>query len=223
MTKTYGNSISFMQKLKKIVIATLIVTVGFTILSINENSLSEIIAEEAGEDKGYNFAEDTIITGIFYFHDGPEISRFEVFRQISGFNAREPFVFELDKIVGSTPLLHKAADLSFFYRNSPADRQGGLTEFDVKIVISQGSEQKRAFKYTGCFVSDNSVLTRTDNEEGWTLVRNSGFAVVDKFEFQCQELDPLNPVYDEMISNKDESNTKSSIDYQKEQKSLGRQ
>ncbi len=223
MTKTYSNLISFMQKLKKIVIATLIVTVGFTILSINENSLSEIIAEEAGEDKGYNFAEDTIITGIFYFHDGPEISRFEVFRQISGFNARETFVFELDKIVGSTPLLHKAADLSFFYRNSPAERQGGLTEFDVKIVISQGSEQKRAFKYTGCFVSDNSVLTRTDNEEGWTLVRNSGFAVVDKFEFQCQELDPLNPVYEEMISNKDKSNTKSSIDYQNEQKSLGRQ
>ena len=125
--------------------------------------------------------------------------------------------------MGSTPLLHKAADLSFFYRNSPADQQGGLTEFDVKIVISQGSEQKRAFKYTGCFVSDNSVLTRTDNEEGWTLVRNSGFAVVDKFEFQCQELDPLNPVYEEMISNKDESNTKSSADYQKEQKSLGRQ
>lgn len=212
-----------MQKLKKILIVTLIATVGFTILSINENSLSEIIAEEAGEDKGYNFAEDTIITGIFYFHDGPEISRFEVFRQISGFNARETFVFELDKIVGSTPLLHKAADLSFFYRNSPAERQGGLTEFDVKIVISQGSEQKRAFKYTGCFVSDNSVLTRTDNEEGWTLVRNSGFAVVDKFEFQCQELDPLNPVYEEMISNKDKSNTKSSIDYQNEQKSLGRQ
>lgn len=212
-----------MQKLKKILIVTLIATVGFTILSINENSLSEIIAEEAGEDKGYNFAEDTIITGIFYFHDGPEISRFEVFRQISGFNARETFVFELDKIVGSTPLLHKAADLSFFYRNSPAERQGGLTEFDVKIVISQGSEQKRAFKYTGCFVSDNSVLTRTDNEEGWTLVRNSGFAVVDKFEFQCQELDPLNPVYEEMISNKDKSNTKSSIDYQNEQKNLGRQ
>ena len=222
MTKTNGNSISFMQKLKKIIIATLIVTVGFTILSINEKSLSEIIAEEAGEDKGYNFAEDTVITGIFYFQEGSEITRFEVFRQTSGFGAKETFVFELDKIVGSTPLLHKAADRSFLFRNSPAEQQD-KTEFDVKIVISQGSEQKRAFKYTDCFVSDNSVLTRTDNEEGWTLVRNSGFAVVDKFEFQCQELDPLNPVYEEMISNKDESNTKSSADYQKEQKSLGRQ
>ncbi len=209
-----------MQKLKKIVIATLIVTVSFAIVLFNGYSLSEIIAEEAGEDKGYNFAEDTVITGIFYFFDGPEISRFEVFRQTSGFGAGETFVFELDKIVGSTPLLHKAADLSYFYRNSPAEQQSN-TEFDVKIVISQGSEQKRAFKYTGCFVTDNSVLTRTDNEEGWT--QGKGFAVVDKFEFQCQELDPLNPVYEEMISNKDESNTKNSIDYQNEQKSLGRQ
>jgi len=208
--------------LKKIVIASLIVTAGLTIFFIEGYSLSEIIAQEAGEDKGYNFAEDTVITGIFYFREGPEISRFEVFRQISGFNAKETFVFELDKIVGSTPLLHKAADRSFLFRNSPAERQD-KTEFDVKIVISQGSEQKRAFKYTDCFVSDNSVLTRTDNEEGWTLVRNSGFAVVDKFEFQCQSMDPLNPVYEEMISNTDESNTESSIDYQNEQKNLGRQ
>ncbi len=222
MTQIYNDSTYFMQKLKKIVIASLIVSAGLTIFFIEGYSLSEIIAEEAGEDKGYNFAEDTVITGIFYFSDGPEISRFEVFRQISGFGARESFVFELDKIVGSTPLLHKAADRSFLFRNSPAEQQD-KTEFDVKIVISQGSEQKRAFKYTDCYVSDNSVLTRTDNEEGWTLVRNSGFAVVDKFEFQCQDMDPLNPVYDAMMSNNDESNTKSSMDYQNEQKSLGRQ
>jgi hypothetical protein len=211
-----------MQKLKKIVIASLIVTVGLTLFSIEGYSLNEIIAQEAGEDKGYNFAEDTVITGIFHLNDGPEISRFEVFRQISGFKGSETFVFELDKIVGSTPLLHKAADLSFFYRNSPAEQQT-RTEFDVKIVISQGSEQKRAFKYTDCFVNDNSVLTRTDNEEGWTLVRNSGFAVVDKFEFKCQDMDPLNPVLEEMMSNKDEANTESSMDYQNKQKSLGRQ
>jgi len=222
MTQIYNDFTYFMQKLKKIVIASLIVSAGLTIFFIEGYSLSEIIAQEAGEDKGYNFAEDTVITGIFYFKEGSEITRFEVFRQTSGFSARETFVFELDKIVGSTPLLHKAADRSFLFRNSPAEQQD-KTEFDVKIVISQGSEQKRAFKYTDCYVSDNSVLTRTDNEEGWTLVRNSGFAVVDKFEFQCQNMDPLNPVYEEMISNKDESNTESSIDYQNKQKSLGRQ
>jgi len=222
MTKTNKNLTSLMQKFEKIVVLTLIVTVSLTILSIEGYSLNDIIAQEAGEDKGYNFAEDTVITGIFHFSDGPEISRFEVFRQVSGFQASEIFVFKLDKIVGSTPLLHKAADLSFFYRNSPAEQQT-RAEFDVKIVISKGSEQKRAFEYFDCYISDYSVFTKTDNEEGWTLVRNSGFAVVDQFEFQCQEMDQLNPVYEDMMSNKDEADTESSMDYQNKQKSLGRQ
>ena len=222
MTKTNKNLTSFMQKFEKIVITTLIVTVSLAILSIEGYSLNEIIAQEAGEDKGYNFAEDTVITGLFYFMDGAEISKFEVFRQVSGFQAKDIFVFELEKIVGSNPLLHKAADRAFLFRSSPAEIQD-KTEFDVKIVISQGSEQKRAFDYFDCYINDYSVFTRTDNEEGWTLVRNSGFAVVDQFEFQCQDMDPLNPVYEELISNKDEADTESSMDYQNKQKSLGRQ
>jgi len=220
MTKTYDNFKPSMEKFTKIVIISLIVTVGITVFSFEGYSLNEITAQEAGEDKGYNFAEDTVITGIFHFNDGHEISKFEVFRQISGFKAKEPFVFELEKIVGSTPLLHKAANLSFLYRNSPAEKQE-RTEFDVKIVISQGSEQKRAYEYTDCYVKDNSVFTRTDNEEGWT--QGKGFAVVDTFEFQCQEMNILNPVYDAMITNKDKADTQNSMDYQKQQKSLGRQ
>lgn len=193
---------------------------GLAILSIEGYSLNEIIAQEAGEDRGYNFAEDTEIIGVFQFSEGPEVSRFEVFRQISGFDAKETFVFELDKIVGSTPLLHHAADRAFLFRNSVTEIQE-KTEFDVKIVISQGSEQKRAFKYIDCYVRDNSVLTRTDNEEGWT--QGKGFAVVDKFEFQCQSMEPLNPVYENMMSHEEEVTTESSMDYQKQQKSLGRQ
>jgi len=208
--------------LKTVLIATIFVTASLAILSFEGYSLNQIIAQEAGEDKGYNFAEDTVITGIFSFNDGSEISKFEVFRQISGFQAKEIFVFNLEKIVGSNPHLHKAADRAFLYRNSPSEIQD-KTEFDVKIVISQGSEQKRAFDYFDCYISDYSVFTRTDNEEGWTLVRNSGFAVVDQFEFQCQDMDMLNPVYEDMMSNKDEANTESSMDYQNQQKSLGRQ
>ena len=222
MTKTNKNLTSLMQKFEKIVVLTLIVTVSLAILSFEGYSLNDIIAQEAGEDKGYNFAEDTVITGIFLFRDGPEISKFEVFRQVSGFQGSEIFVFKLEKIVGSTPLLHKAVDDAYLYRMSPSERQSN-TEFDVKIVISQGSEQKRAFEYFDCYISDYSVFTKTDNEEGWTLVRNSGFAVVDQFEFQCQEMDHLNPVYEDMTSNKDYANTQSSMDYQNKQKSLGRQ
>ena len=212
-----------MEKFPKIVITALIITVGFTIFTLEGFSLNEIIAQESGEDKGYNFAEDTVITGIFHFSDGePEISRFEVFRQTSGFQAREEFVFELEKIVGSNPLLHKAADQAFLYRNDQPELKERY-EFDIKIVISQGSEQKRAFEYTGCIINDYSVFTKTDNEEGWTLVRNSGFAVVDQFEFLCQAMEQLNPVYEDMMSDKSEASTESSMDYQSQQKSLGRQ
>ena len=205
-----------MTNLKTVLTATIIVTASLTIFSFDGYSLNEIIAEEAGADKGYKFAEDTLITGIFEFNHGTEISRFEVFTQKSGFQGREAYVFELEKIVGDTPYLHKAADRSFFYRNSPGDRQTN-TEFDVKIIISQGSEQKRAFSYTRCFVSDYSVVTLFDKEEGW---HGKGFAVVDKFKLQCMTLMPHNPVYEEMTSNKDVANAKSSIEYQKEQRHL---
>ncbi len=205
-----------MTNLKTVLIATLIVTASLAIFSFEGYSLNEIIAEEAGEDKGYKFAEDTLITGIFEFNGGSEISRFEVFTQKSGFQGREAYLFEMEKIVGDTPYLPKAADLSFFYRNSPGNQQSN-TEFDVKIVISQGSEQKRAFQYSDCYVNDYSVVTLFDKEEGW---HGKGFAVVDKFEFQCQVMDLINPVYEEMTSNKDESNGKSSIEYQKEQRHL---
>jgi hypothetical protein len=209
-----------MTNKKTIVLTTVIVAASFSILSITGFSLNEIIAEEIAEDKGYNFAEDTLITGIFDFRDGTEISRFEVFDQKQGFQGRETFVFELEKVVGSTPLLHKASDESYQYRNSPSDRQTNA-EFDVKIVISQGSEQKRAFSYSRCFVNDNSVDTKTDNEEGWT--QGKGFAVIDKFEIQCMVMEPHNPVYEDMTSNKEVADTQSSMDYQSKQLNLGRQ
>jgi hypothetical protein len=107
---------------KIIVLTTIIVAAVFSILLTTGFSINEIIAEELAEDKGYNFAEDTLITGIFEFNYGTEISRFEVFTQKSGFQGREAYVFELQKIVGSTPLLHEAVDVSYLFRNSPLNQ-----------------------------------------------------------------------------------------------------
>ena len=196
----------------KIATVTLIVTIGFTFFSLDKYGINEIVAEELGMDKGYLFAEDTIITGVFYFNSGTEINRFEIFTQKSGFQASEPFVFTLSKIVGDSPLLHQAADKSFLFRNSQADKKSD-TEFDVKIIISQGKEQKRSFSYNRCFVNDYSVQTRTDNEEGWT--QGKGFAVVDNFEIQCGNYQPNNPVFEEMNTITEKANTVSSMDYQK--------
>ena len=123
-----------MTNKKTIVLTSIIIAASFSILLATGFSINEIIAEELAKDKGYNFAEDTLITGIFEFSDGTEISRFEVFDQKQGFQSRETFVFELQKVVGSTPLLHKASDQSYQYRNSPSEQQTNA-EFDVKVVV----------------------------------------------------------------------------------------
>lgn len=219
MTKTYYNQKTIMKIFSKIIVMTLIVTIGFTIFSIENLSINEIIAQEAGVDKGYLFAEDTIITGVFYFNSGTEINRFEIFTQNSGFQASEPFIFTLSKVVGKTPLLHLASDKAFLFRNSPGEKQS-QNQFDVKIIISQGQEQHRSFSYNECFINDYFVQTRTDNEEGWT--QGKGFAIVDNFEIQCGSYQPNNPVYEDMTTNKEKASAKSSMDYQKSQINLGR-
>lgn len=219
MTKVYINTNSIMKTLPKIIIITIIVTMGFMIYSIEKYGINEIVAQEAGIDKEYLFAEDTIITGVFYFNSGTEINRFEIFTQKSGFQASEPFIFTLSKIVGKTPLLHLAADKAFLFRNSQGEKQSE-NEFDVKIIISQGKEQQRSFSYNRCYVNDYSVQTRTDNEEGWT--QGKGFAVVDNFEIQCGSYQPNNPVYEDMTTIKEKADAKSSMDYQKSQINLGR-
>lgn len=200
-------------------IAAIIVAVSFAILSFEGYSLKEIIAEEVGKDKGYLFAEDTVITGMFDFDKETEISRFEIFTQNTGFKAKEKFAFTLEKIVGETPLLHKVADQNFWYRNSGGQKKGDNT-FDVKIIISQGKDQKRSFSYSNCFIKDYFVVTKTDNEEGWT--QGKGFAVVDHFEVQCGGYQPNNPVYEEMTAVKEMADAKSSMDYQSEQKKMER-
>jgi hypothetical protein len=207
-----------MTNLKTVIIAAIIVTVSFAILSFEGYSLNEIIAEELSEDKGYLFAEDTVITGMFDFSKGTEISRFEIFTQNTGFKARDKFAFTLEKIVGETPLLHEVADHDFLYRNSAAEKKDDNT-FDVKIIISQGKDQKRSFSYSNCFIKDYFVVTKTDNEEGWF---SKGFAVVDHFEIQCGSYQPNNPVYEEMTAVKEIADAKSSIDYQSEQKKMER-
>jgi len=208
-----------MTNLKTVIIVTIIVAVSFAILSFGGYSLNEIIAEELSENKGYLFAEDTVITGMFDFSKGTEISRFEIFTQNTGFKAREKFAFTLEKIVGETPLLHEVADHDFLYRNSAAEKKDDNT-FDVKIIISQGKDQERSFSYYNCFIKDYFVVTKTDNEEGWT--QGKGFAVVDHFEIQCGSYQPNNPVYEEMSAVKEMADAKSSIDYQSEQKKMER-
>lgn len=198
----------------KTTIIALSAAVVLSIASITGFQLTEIIAEET-EDAGYEFAEGLKITGVFKFRDGTEVYPFEVFNQETGFKNRETYVFALEKIVGQTPLLHKAADLSYHYRNSPQEQKINY-EFDASIVLSNGGDQKRVFDYSRCYVSDYEVSTDFDKEEGWM---GKGFAVKDNFEIACSSYEPLNPIYESMNAITEKATAKSSMDYQQSQRS----
>ena len=186
------------------VIATLAVA------SIFGFQVSSITAEE-DEDKGYTFAEDVSVTGVFKFREGTEVAQFEVFAQNSGWERAEPFTFELQKIVGNTPMLHKHADFSQTYRSSTVQKVSD-NEFNVDIILSDGGDLKRVFSYDKCYVDSYFVDTLHDKEEGWNS--SKGFAYIDVFEFQCRGYVPNNPQYEEMheITEDEEAHTTSSLD-----------
>ncbi len=202
---------------RKIVLTITIVAAALAVFSFELFSINEIIAEKIAEDRGYLFAEDVSVTGEFSFFKGDAVYEFQSFSQKSGFKSRESYVFNLGKIVGDTPLLHHAADLSHEFRNSQALLEN-VASFDVKIILAQGSEHKRAFSYTDCIVSDSHVQTAFDLEEGWF---NKHFSVIDNFEMECGAFTPLNPQYDEITSVQKKSKTESSMDYQAKQRNLG--
>ena len=193
------------------VIATLAVA------SIFGFQLSEITAEE-DEDKGYTFGEDVAITAYFHFVEGDEMVPFQVFEQTGGWERAEPYTFELQKIVGETPLLHKRADESYKYRNSAVEKQTNNAEFTVSIILSNDADLKRVFDYRGCFVDTYNVDTIFDKEEGWNT--SKGFAVVDVFEIQCEGYNPQNPTLVEMSTVTEKAAAKSSLAYQEEQRHL---
>ncbi len=203
---------------RKIVLTITIVAAALAVFSFELFSINEIIAEKIADDMGYLFAEDVSVTGEFSFFKGDAVYEFQSFSQKSGFKSRESYVFNLGKIVGDTPFLHHAADLSHEFRNSPS-LIDAVASFDVKIILAQDSEHKRAFSYRDCIVSDSHVQTAFDLEEGWF---NKHFSVIDNFEIQCDAFTPLNPQYDEITSGKEKSNTESSKDYQAKQQNLGR-
>ena len=205
-----------MNFIKTTSIVAVSVVATLAMASIFGFQLSEITAEET-EDKEYKFGEGVSVTGNFKFREGTELYTFEVYEQKSGFARAEPFVFELQRIVGETPLLHKHADQSFLYRSSEVQKQD-YNPFDVDIILASSGDAKRVFKYTDCYVDDYNVETLFDKEEGWM---GKGFVVIDIFEIECRNYAPHNPTYLKMTEiTPPDRTTKSSLEYKAEQRKL---
>ncbi len=191
----------------KTTIAAVSIIATLALASIAGFQLNEIVAEETSEKKGYTFAENTKITAVFSFRDGTEIADFEVFEQKTGFNLKQTPVFVLERIVGSTPMLHKVSDMAHKY--SVSFQNHNYQDFDVTILLAQEGNVIRQYDYTSCDITNNVVKTLHDKEEGWNT--SKGFAVIDKYEFECFGYTPYSPIYQEMTNNEKQSNTVSSI------------
>ena len=75
------------------------VVAALALASILGFEITSITAEET-EEKGYKFARDTSITGVFAFKSGEiEVAEFEVFEQDGSFERTDAPTFELWKVV----------------------------------------------------------------------------------------------------------------------------
>ena len=176
------------------------------VLSIAGFEIDEIIAEEK-EDEGYKFAEKVEVTAVFAFSEGQELTSFEIFKQDSGWDADDPVVFELQHVPGDTPLLSKAVDDASKYSRGNFGLDWNNKYFDVDVIIASGGDVKRVFHYEDCRVTDYTVTTLHDKEEGWNT--SKGFVVVDEYEFSCDGYSQGNPKYEQMEVSKTASTTSS--------------
>ena len=206
-----------MNILKTTSIVAVSVIATLAVAAIMGFQLTEITAQEVQKPQ-YLYVEGVEITGVFKFREGEELVPINVFTQTKGFQRSEPFIFSMQKIVGFTPLLHKHVDESFLFRNSESQKQD-WNPFDVDVLLATGPYEKRSFTYSKCFIKDYKVNTLRDNEEGYT---NKGFAVVEDYVLECRDMDIHNPSLTalEDAKNDIEAQTKSSLDYQLEQRQM---
>ncbi len=177
-----------------------------TTLSLAITPATDIIAQQISENK-YILADDVGITAIFHLYEGVEISEFQVFDQIAGFDKpNETPEFRLERIVGETPFLHHAVDQTYRHKGVGSDFDGKF--FEVEVIVSQHGKPLRLFEYVRCQVSNYAVDTGVDVAEAWTTPQ--GFSVRDVFEFICDGYAPSSPAYDDLKSVKNGKTTSSS-------------
>ena len=203
-----------------ITVTTLSVIAVFAIASFAGFEISDIDAVTvAVQPSKYVFVEGISTTAEFKFRDGTEISPFQLFTQTGGFGTttleatlraqtgsniaqndggektgRSKPAFTLEKNVGGTPYLYKAADEAQKYILNTG-MEFPYKFFDVTVYLTAGGDTLRSFEYTDCQTKSYLVTTRSDNEEGYT---GKGFVYVDQFTFECDGYTPRNPSMDKL-------------------------
>ena len=199
---------------------TLSVIAVFAIASFAGFEIADTDAVPAAvQPAKYVFVEGIAPTVEFKFRDGTELTPIQLFTQTGGFGtttleatsttagsaisaqpdggertSKSKPAFTLEKNLGGTPYLYKAADEAQKYINA-GGFEYAYKYFDATVYFTAGGDTLRAFEYRDCQVKNYGVTTRSDNEEGYT---GKGFVYVDQFTFECDGYTPHNPSFEKL-------------------------
>jgi hypothetical protein len=134
---------------------------------------------------GYMYAENVTSNLTFIFRDAVETQEFPVFRTTSDFAENKGTSFQVERVVGDTPYLHKAFDEAFKYRTTSNSFDYNYKYFDVIADVPDDDEIRKTFRYNNCRVDDYFVNTYYHTNRGYVLPTQNGFAVVETIDFQC--------------------------------------
>lgn len=171
-----------------------------TILFISSVQNTRIFADEKNDKN--SSVNGVVVRAVFKFGSQVEtIDNFKVFKQLGGFDRSTMPSFTLEGIVdGDRPLLYQTVDETYHRGQNPNDRH----EFDVDVYL-HNDKLLRHFVYSNCIVKDYSVTTDFDDKQAWS--GDKKFAIVDKFNFECNGYGMKNPVLEQKI--KDEQKLES--------------
>ena len=147
-------------------------------------------------DSGFAFANNMSTSITFRFENGAEKIHFPVFNLISGYGESSENVnaeFQVEGVLDYYPLLFDAIDRS--------SQVSGLStasnvDFDALVEFTNTESTVRGFDFSSCRISDATITTQTDKEEGFT--GKSGFVLVLQSTFTCSGLKGMNMYYDSL-------------------------
>ncbi len=161
----------------------------------------------------YDMGEGPHVIATFDFDTGVEVVSFPEFHQDNPLTKSNP-TFQLVGVLDSNPLLYNEVDRTL-------DNPIGITGvnsldrlFDVNLVLVYGDDVVRGFDYSKCHIVNYIVKTEHDSEESFYR----GFALTNEFHFECLGYHPYDPKFDALYEIS-QSSSRSSIDYQSEQRS----
>ena len=160
-----------------------------SIVMITGISEAPMIVADDEKAKGlYKMADSTQAVITLDFRDGVETINVPIFQQKTDLTDVNRPTFAFQKIVGDTPLLHKAADVFQKFMGRDPSYPHHFNDFESTIDIYYDGKHVRSFEYVDCKINSYMVDTLFDKEEGY--YGKTGFAIVEDYEIECTGYKP---------------------------------